>query len=175
MSDTILVIDDQANVRTLLKDYLSNQGYRIVQAQDGQQGIAIGENRVDDALDHGLGLIYFDLPAQADVAHQAVHDPVGFATQAAGTDGFCLQRGFFRRRWFGLCDVLHLLIEYRFHFAECRRAGDVVATRRIDVQLTDTMPCNFLHRGLVADMESIGEEGVIEPAAVQIMDEHPWL
>jgi len=44
MSDTILVIDDQANVRTLLKDYLSNQGYRVVQAQDGQQGLFVARH-----------------------------------------------------------------------------------------------------------------------------------
>lgn len=39
MTATILVIDDQTNVRRLLKDYLSAQGYRVVQAADGQQGL----------------------------------------------------------------------------------------------------------------------------------------
>ncbi|HSN93463.1 MAG TPA: response regulator transcription factor [Anaerolineaceae bacterium] len=50
MSDTILVIDDQANVRTLLKDYLSNQGYRIVQAQDGQQGLFVARHEHPDLV-----------------------------------------------------------------------------------------------------------------------------
>lgn len=50
MSDTILVIDDQANVRTLLKDYLSNQGYRVVQAQDGQQGLFVARHEHPDLV-----------------------------------------------------------------------------------------------------------------------------
>ena len=50
MSDTILVIDDQANVRTLLKDYLSSQGYRIVQAQDGQQGLFVARHEHPDLV-----------------------------------------------------------------------------------------------------------------------------
>lgn len=36
MAQTILVVDDKANVRALLKDYLSAQGYRVVTAEDGQ-------------------------------------------------------------------------------------------------------------------------------------------
>jgi len=39
MTDTILVIDDQENVRSLLKDYLTSQGYRVVLASDGQAGL----------------------------------------------------------------------------------------------------------------------------------------
>ena len=44
MTDTILVIDDQANVRTLLKDYLSSQGYRVVTANDGQMGLFVARH-----------------------------------------------------------------------------------------------------------------------------------
>ena len=40
MSDTILVVDDQANVRTLLTDYMKGQGYRVVSAGDGQTALA---------------------------------------------------------------------------------------------------------------------------------------
>ena len=39
MTETILVIDDQENVRGLLKDYLTSQGYRVVLAADGQAGL----------------------------------------------------------------------------------------------------------------------------------------
>jgi len=39
MTETILVVDDQENVRRLLKDYLSSQGYRVVQAADGQSAL----------------------------------------------------------------------------------------------------------------------------------------
>ncbi len=44
MTNTILVIDDQANVRMLLKDYLGAQGYRVVTASDGQQGLFVARH-----------------------------------------------------------------------------------------------------------------------------------
>jgi DNA-binding response OmpR family regulator len=44
MTETILVIDDQANVRTLLKDYLTSQGYRVVTANDGQMGLFVARH-----------------------------------------------------------------------------------------------------------------------------------
>lgn len=44
MTDTILVIDDQANVRALLKDYLTSQGYRVVTANDGQMGLFVARH-----------------------------------------------------------------------------------------------------------------------------------
>ena len=39
MSETILVVDDQTNVRKLLRDYLGSQGYRVVTANDGQSAL----------------------------------------------------------------------------------------------------------------------------------------
>ena len=44
MTETILVIDDQSNVRTLLKDYLTSQGYRVVTANDGQMGLFVARH-----------------------------------------------------------------------------------------------------------------------------------
>lgn len=44
MTETILVIDDQANVRTLLKEYLTSQGYRVVTANDGQMGLFVARH-----------------------------------------------------------------------------------------------------------------------------------
>ena len=44
MTETILVIDDQANVRSLLKDYLGSQGYRVVTANDGQMGLFVARH-----------------------------------------------------------------------------------------------------------------------------------
>ena len=35
MTKTILVVDDKANVRTLLREYLTEQGYRVVTAENG--------------------------------------------------------------------------------------------------------------------------------------------
>ena len=39
MSDTILVVDDQSSVRQLMQDYLSEQGFRVVTAADGQEAL----------------------------------------------------------------------------------------------------------------------------------------
>ncbi len=39
MSNTILVVDDQSSVRQLLSEYLSEQGYRVITATDGQNAI----------------------------------------------------------------------------------------------------------------------------------------
>lgn len=44
MTETILVVDDQSSVRTLLKDYLSSQGYRVVTANDGQEGLFVARH-----------------------------------------------------------------------------------------------------------------------------------
>ncbi len=39
MSNTILVVDDQSSVRQLLSEYLTEQGYRVITATDGQNAI----------------------------------------------------------------------------------------------------------------------------------------
>ncbi|HJZ49803.1 MAG TPA: response regulator transcription factor [Roseiflexaceae bacterium] len=40
MAQTILVVDDHANVRTLIKEYLGELGYRVVTAGDGAEALA---------------------------------------------------------------------------------------------------------------------------------------
>lgn len=44
MTETILVVDDQSSVRTLLKDYLASQGYRVVTANDGQEALFVARH-----------------------------------------------------------------------------------------------------------------------------------
>ena len=44
MTETILVVDDQSSVRTLLKDYLGSQGYRVVTANDGQEALFVARH-----------------------------------------------------------------------------------------------------------------------------------
>ncbi len=39
MVDTILVIDDQSSVRQLLQEYLTEQGFRVIQADNGQNAL----------------------------------------------------------------------------------------------------------------------------------------
>lgn len=44
MTETILVVDDQSSVRTLLKDYLVSQGYRVVTANNGQEALFVARH-----------------------------------------------------------------------------------------------------------------------------------
>lgn len=50
MSETILVVDDQTNVRKLLKDYLTSQGYRVVLASDGQSALFVARHEHPDLI-----------------------------------------------------------------------------------------------------------------------------
>ena len=50
MAETILIIDDQENLRTLLKDYFSEQGYRVVSAKDGQEGLFVARSENPDIV-----------------------------------------------------------------------------------------------------------------------------
>ena len=47
---TILVVDDTASVRTLLQDYLTQQGYRVVTATNGQEAIYEARRVNPDAI-----------------------------------------------------------------------------------------------------------------------------
>jgi DNA-binding response OmpR family regulator len=50
MPHTLLVIEDQASVRALLLDYLKEQGYRVEQAADGAQGLALARQIQPDLI-----------------------------------------------------------------------------------------------------------------------------
>ena len=39
MPKTILVVDDKANIRTLVREYLTEQGYRVIIADNGQNAL----------------------------------------------------------------------------------------------------------------------------------------
>ena len=48
MAKTILAVDDHANVRALLKDYLSENGFRVITASDGAEALIVaGRERPD--------------------------------------------------------------------------------------------------------------------------------
>ena len=47
---TILVVDDTASVRQLLQDYLTQQGYRVVTATNGQEAIYEARRANPDAI-----------------------------------------------------------------------------------------------------------------------------
>ena len=50
MMETLLVVDDKANVRDMLKDYFSEQGYRVVTAQDGQDALFVARYEKPDLV-----------------------------------------------------------------------------------------------------------------------------
>lgn len=50
MPQTILVVDDKANVRALLKDYMSEQGFRVVTATDGQDALYVSRYEKPDLV-----------------------------------------------------------------------------------------------------------------------------
>ena len=41
--ETILVVDDEAQVRTLARDILVGAGYRVLEAEDGESALRIAE------------------------------------------------------------------------------------------------------------------------------------
>ena len=50
MAHTILVVDDSASVRTLLVEYLTEQGYRVVTAPDGRQALFVARQEHPDLI-----------------------------------------------------------------------------------------------------------------------------
>ncbi|NMB53141.1 MAG: response regulator transcription factor [Leptolinea sp.] len=50
MSNKILVVDDQSSVRQLLQDYLTEQGFKVVTATDGQNAIYTARHEEPDLI-----------------------------------------------------------------------------------------------------------------------------
>ncbi len=50
MTRTILVVDDKASVRKLVQEYLVEQGYRVVTADNGQNALHIARNEKPDLI-----------------------------------------------------------------------------------------------------------------------------
>ena len=50
MKQTILLVDDHQSVRTLVADYLGEQGYRVVTAADGDEGLAVARRTRPDLV-----------------------------------------------------------------------------------------------------------------------------
>ena len=52
MSNVILVIDDKESVRQLLREYLSEQGFRVVTAENGQDGLFVARHEMPDLVEN---------------------------------------------------------------------------------------------------------------------------
>jgi DNA-binding response OmpR family regulator len=50
MPKTILVVDDKANVRQLLSDYLAQQGFRVVTATNGREALYAARHETPDVI-----------------------------------------------------------------------------------------------------------------------------
>ena len=50
MTKTILVVDDQASVRTLVREYLSEQGFRVVTAENGRTALYAARQEKPDLV-----------------------------------------------------------------------------------------------------------------------------
>jgi DNA-binding response OmpR family regulator len=50
MGNTIMVVDDQSSVRQLLQDYLTEQGFKVVTATDGQNAIYTARHEEPDLI-----------------------------------------------------------------------------------------------------------------------------
>jgi DNA-binding response OmpR family regulator len=50
MNETILVVDDKANVRTLLREYLTEEGFRVVDAENGQKALYAARHENPDLI-----------------------------------------------------------------------------------------------------------------------------
>jgi len=50
MSKTILIVDDKASLRTMVKAYLSEQGFRVITAADGQEALFVAREAKPDLI-----------------------------------------------------------------------------------------------------------------------------
>ena len=50
MGQTILIADDHANVRSLIKDYLTELGYRVITARDGAEALVVLDHEHVDLI-----------------------------------------------------------------------------------------------------------------------------
>jgi DNA-binding response OmpR family regulator len=50
MPKTILIADDAANIRVMVKDYLQEKGYRVVTAENGQEALYVARHEKPDLI-----------------------------------------------------------------------------------------------------------------------------
>jgi DNA-binding response OmpR family regulator len=50
MAQTILVVDDQANIRTLVREYLTAEGFRVVTANNGREALFAARHEKPDLI-----------------------------------------------------------------------------------------------------------------------------
>ncbi len=86
MSQTILLIEDQEDNRRILRDLLTSAGFEIVEAVDGEKGVAAAAKHIPDLILMDIQLPDFDgLEATRRIKAQAAlqHIPIIAVTSYA--------------------------------------------------------------------------------------------
>jgi CheY-like chemotaxis protein len=96
----ILIVDDDADIRRLLLDFLEGEGFRVLVAEDGSQAISLAKEHIPDLVitdmllqkEHGLEVLEFVkerffIPV---IAISGVYDPKQILAQVEehNIDGF---------------------------------------------------------------------------------------
>ncbi len=50
MTKTILVVDDKANMRAMVRDYLTEENFRVIVAENGQQALYTARQEKPDLI-----------------------------------------------------------------------------------------------------------------------------
>jgi two-component system cell cycle response regulator DivK len=50
MSQCVLIVEDQADNRAILRDLLSHAGYDLIEATNGEEGVALAESKRPDLI-----------------------------------------------------------------------------------------------------------------------------
>jgi two-component system, cell cycle response regulator DivK len=102
MSKRILLVEDQEDNRRIMRDLLSASGYQLVEANDGEQGLALAASEVPDLILMDIQLPGLDgyevtrrIKANAALSHIPIIAVTSYALSgddqkafAAGCDGY---------------------------------------------------------------------------------------
>jgi two-component system cell cycle response regulator DivK len=102
MSKRILVIEDQEDNRTILRDLLTMAGYELIEAADGEEGVALAAREKPDLILMDIQLPVIDgyeatrrIKANADLESTPIIAVTSYAlsgdeakARAAGCDGY---------------------------------------------------------------------------------------
>ena len=89
MAKRILVVEDQEDNRQILRDLLANAGYDMIEAEDGEQGVAAANNERPDLI-----LMDIQLPGMdgLTLTRRLKADPATADIPVVGLSAHALQR-----------------------------------------------------------------------------------
>lgn len=88
MPCTILIVEDNENNRTLLRDLLSFRGYEIAEASDGQEGVALARKLLPDLILMDIQMPGMDGMTARDILKS---DPVTSGLKIIALTSFAMQ------------------------------------------------------------------------------------